>query len=164
MSRAFTKEGDGDADEQLPPRPISDIPNFVTPDGLKTLEDKVKELDTKRRGLSGEKERHKDRRRKELERDLRYYEARVESARMVDPKTLDRSEARIGATLEIEEGGEKKSYRIVGEDQADGETLICWASPLASALLGARAGASVDWERGEETVSLKVLSVSYPAN
>ncbi len=163
MSRAFTKEGDGDAEEDLPPRPISDLPNYVTPDGLLALEEKVRELDARRRKLPSGGDRVRDRKRKEIERDLRYYQARVESAKMIDPASLDHSQARIGAHVEVEEtGGKPLSMHIVGEDQADGKSLICWASPLASCLLGAKVGDAVVWEREDGPATLKILSITYP--
>lgn len=162
MSRAFTKEGDGDAEEDLAPRPISSLPNYVTPDGLKALEERVHQLDARRIAAMGKGDRVRDRKRKEIQRELRYYESRVESAKMIDPAGLDHDEARIGATIEVEDGsGKKSAYRIVGEDQADGKGLICWASPLAAVLLGAKAGDSREWDRGGTPVTLRVLTIRY---
>lgn len=162
MSRAFTKEGDGDAEEELPQRPISPLPNYVTPDGLLALAEKVKELDALRRKLPKDEDRVKDRKRKEIERDLRYYTARVESAQKVSPSGIDQSEVRIGAHVEIEgTDGAPRVLRIVGEDQADGNNLISWASPLGASLLGAKKGDSVEWEREGSPLTLKILSIRY---
>ncbi len=165
MSRAFTKEGDGDAEEELPQRPVSPLPNYVTPDGLLALTEKVKELDALRRKLPKDEDRVRDRKRKEIERDLRYYSARVESAQKVSPSDIDRSEVRIGAHVEVEDcpstGGPPRVLRIVGEDQADGDKLISWASPLGASLLGAKKGVTVEWERDGSPLTLKVLSIRY---
>ena len=48
MSRAFVKEADGDEAEDLPPRPVSPHPNYVTPQGAAWLHEKVRELQTLR--------------------------------------------------------------------------------------------------------------------
>ncbi|MEQ4599104.1 MAG: transcription elongation factor, partial [Methylobacteriaceae bacterium] len=45
MSQAFVRERDGDAVfEDLPERPISSHPNFVTPEGMAQIEAEVARL------------------------------------------------------------------------------------------------------------------------
>ena len=45
MSRAFVKESDEDsAAAELPERPLSTAPNYVTPRGLEALRARLKEL------------------------------------------------------------------------------------------------------------------------
>ena len=49
MNRAFVKEPDGGVpEEDLPERQISEHPNYVTPSGLRQLEEKVGELEQRR--------------------------------------------------------------------------------------------------------------------
>ena len=57
----------------------------------------------------------------------------------------------------------EKEYFIVGEDEAaPAAGRINWASPLAAALLGAKAGTIVTFARKNEQVKLEILSVTYP--
>ena len=44
MSRAFTKEPDGQELDELPERPVSSHRNLVTPRGLQLIEERVREL------------------------------------------------------------------------------------------------------------------------
>ncbi len=161
MSRAFTKEDDGDQSEDLPPRPVSSLKNYVTPAGKKFLEDRVGVLGARRAELA--KTRHEPgtvRKLKEVERDLRYYEIRAETAILIDHSGKSPEEVLFGAAVEVAEGFAKKTYRIVGEDEADVKAgKICWASPLANLLLGKKAGEKADWERPDGKVELRILSV-----
>jgi transcription elongation factor GreB len=78
MSRAFVKEPDEGAPvEGLPERQISDRPNYVTPAGLRQLEAKVGELETRRLALiDGDDDLGEDQR-AYIDRDLRYFTARL---------------------------------------------------------------------------------------
>lgn len=163
MSRAFLKEDDGES-EELPPRPVSPLPNYVTAAGRAALAEKVRELGARRRALA--RSRHESasaRKLKEVERDLRYYEQRLESAILVDHSEVPPEGAAFGASLELEEpGGARRAYRIVGEDEADPESgKLCWASPLANLLLGKKPGETAVWKRPDGEVRLKILSVRF---
>jgi transcription elongation GreA/GreB family factor len=141
MSQAFRKEGD--APEELNERPVPEGPNYVTPSGLKALEAAAAAL-VKRRGQAGADEK------KAIDRDLRYYEARLSSAIVVDNAKNPPKDVRFGARVETSD----RTFRIVGQDEADPEReLISWSSPLAMSLLGAKPGDVVD--------GVKVLAVSY---
>jgi transcription elongation factor GreB len=160
MSRAFLKEGDGDTEEDLPDRPVSSLANYVTPDGLQALEERMRELGDRRRALASKPDRERSRKLKEVERDLRYFESRVETAIKIDPQQLDTSEVRIGAEIELDNGAH---FRIVGEDQADGKNLICWAAPMAAALLGAKQGTKVSWQGENGLCEATLKALNYPA-
>ena len=149
MSQAFRKEGD--APEESPERPVPQGPNYVTPAGLAALEEKARAL-AARRPAAGEDER------RAIDRDLRYCEARLSSALLVDNSRNPPPDVRFGARVETREGETTRRYAIVGQDEADpARGLLSWSSPLAMALLGAKAGDKVPF--GDET--LEVLSVSY---
>lgn len=155
MSRAFTKEDD--AGEDLPERPIPAGPNYVTPRGLRLLKEAGQRLvDRKKKAADGEDLRP-------IDRDLRYLEARINSALLVPPGSG--SEIRFGARVEIEEpSGQRKVFQIVGEDEARTEPdTLSWSSPLVSALFGAKTGETVMWESPDGNVPLKVISVIYPS-
>jgi transcription elongation GreA/GreB family factor len=158
MSRAFTKEDD--AGEDLPELPVPEGPNYVTPRGLELLKKAGKDLVARR-----EREKAGGNDVARLDRDLRYLEARINAAIVVPPGSG--AEIRFGARVTLEqEGGQPQTYRIVGTDEArsDASRLLNWSSPLALALMGAKAGDTVSWE-GPETVNrARVLSVEWPAD
>lgn len=153
MSQAFTKEGD--AADDFPEKPVSDRPNYVTSAGLAELEAQGKALARRRAKLSQD-----DPSRKLVERDLRYVQARLASAILVPPPPADIKEARFGCVVEVEEGGARRRYAIVGEDEADPAAgKLAWSSPLALALMGAKAGDAVSWESPSGARRLDVVSV-----
>lgn len=164
MSRAFVKEDAQGPDEDPPERPVSPQPNYVTPRGLKTLQDweerVVKELES----FGGAQEDAARKKRKRgLERDLRYLRARLESAIPVDTANQPKEQIRFGATVALRRAdGTKKTVRIVGEDEADegGETLS-WAAPFAQVLYGLKAGQTLEWETDAGAETWSVLSISY---
>jgi len=154
MSRAFTKEDD--AGEDLPERPVPPGPNYVTPRGLELLKTAGRDLAARRAAALA-----KGGDVAAFDRDLRYLEARITGAILVPPGAGD--EARFGARVTIEdETGARRTYRIVGEDEArTDEAFLPWSSPLALAMMGARAGDTVSWDGPESTVRCKLLEVSY---
>jgi transcription elongation GreA/GreB family factor len=133
MSRAFVKESDGDADD-LPERPLSTHPNFVTARGLSAIEAQVRQLESQRQAARAADDTAL---RTRLERELRYWSARRASARLVEPATrAERVRFGMQVTLRLASGA-SQVFRLVGEDEADAaQGLLSWVSPLAQALLG----------------------------
>lgn len=164
MSRAFVKEPDeGAPAENLPERQISEHPNYVTPAGLRQLETRVGELETRRLELleldddaSGELQY--------VDRDLRYFTSRLESAIAVDLARQPRRKVAFGAAVTVSQnGGELRTFSLVGEDEADlKEGKISYVSPLAEALLDARVGKKVLWRRPAGNIELTVEEIDYP--
>jgi transcription elongation GreA/GreB family factor len=72
---------------------------------------------------------------------LRYWTARRASAEVVRP-IADHSHVRFGHRVVVElEGGERRAFRLVGEDEADpAQGLIPYVAPLAQALMGKTVG------------------------
>ena len=100
MSRAFVKDDNEDLPgEELPERPVSSAPNYVTPAGLANLRKKVEELHDEHVRLKGAEEDFDRPRLAEIERDLRYYQARLEAAVLVDVSTQPRDEVHFGASV-----------------------------------------------------------------
>ncbi|MFA5137954.1 MAG: GreA/GreB family elongation factor [Elusimicrobiota bacterium] len=164
MSRAFVKD-DAPQDDDLPARPVSGRPNYVTRRGLELLEGRVRELKRARADLLKRADDPETRReRGVVDRDLLYYEARLEGALLVDHSGKGFEDARLGAAVEASDAqGKRYRFEIVGEDEADADAgKLNWASPLADALLGRKAGDTVLWEREDGSVELRVISVSYP--
>lgn len=163
MSRAFVKESDQPVGNELPDRPISPHPNYVTPSGLAQLRVRLEEARARAIALEA---RGEDMEAAEelrvLQRDLRWLEARVGSARVVDPANQPRDRVAFGATVEVADAGGEHAFRIVGEDEADAEHgMVSYVSPLAKALLGARVGDEVVWQRPAGDLGIEVLSIRY---
>ncbi|MEO8714915.1 MAG: GreA/GreB family elongation factor [Acetobacteraceae bacterium] len=155
MSRAFVSEDAADASAAaLPERPISSHPNLVTPRGIALLEDHVVRLKAALAAASSD-----DVGRPTLLRDLRYWQARRTSARLVDPPPATPTEVAFGTSVLVRrDDGKTSRYRIVGEDEADpSKGLLSLTAPLARALLGARIGDTVEVGGGRGTVTVEEI-------
>jgi len=164
MSRAFVKEDAPEPDDDLPERPVSPQPNYVTPRGLKSLQDSEEMLLGELKGFEGAQEDPaKKKKKRELERDLRYVRARLESAIPVDPAAQPKEQIRFGAAVVLQrEDGLKKAVRIVGEDEAEeGGESLSWAAPFAQTLYGLKAGQTLYWETEAGAERWSVLSIDY---
>lgn len=133
MSRAFVKDADENAVEELPDRVISPHTNLVTPEGLAQIDAELDRVHRELQGLEGAE-------RMRLGRDLRYWTARRAGAQVVEPH--DSETVRFGSTVTIvRDGGRKQSFKLVGEDEADPEKgSLSYVAPLARALMGKEEG------------------------
>jgi len=124
----------------------SQHPNYVTPEGLRRLRERLSEAEA-----SG------------AERDIAYLRRRIENAIVVDPATQPWDVVAFGATVTVEEPGDRQRvFTIVGEDQADPtHGTISWISPLAAALLGHRVGDRVLWKRPAGDLPLTIRAIEY---
>ena len=158
MSRAFVKEEEGgEAFEDLPDRPISPHPNFVTPEGLAQIEAELTRLHEEHAAAQASEDKIAL---AKTSRDLRYWTARRASAQVVHPPQ-DASEVHFGSTVTIRrDDGRRQTFRIVGEDEADpAKGRIAWTAPLARALEGAERGDVVELEAGGRVEEVRVLAV-----
>ena len=166
MSRGFVKEDDLEhAGTDLPERPVSPHPNYVTPVGLKLLQQAAEKLEQERAELFPRKEDPiANQRLAVVQRDLRYYEARLEQAILVNPADQPADTVLFGATVTVEdEEGENRVFSIVGEDEADiAVNKVSWVSPLAKALIGHKTGDSVTWIRPAGNQLLEIIEITYP--
>ena len=166
MSRAFVKEdNEALAGEALPERPVSPGANYVTQAGFGSLRAKVDQLHVEHVQLKRDAQDLDRPRLTRIERDLRYYQARLESAIPVDLAAQPRDEVRFGASVKTEDGhGATHTFTLVGEDEADVvHGKVSWQSPLAVALMGAKVGDTVTWDRPAGETTLEVLDINYPA-
>lgn len=68
---------------------------------------------------------------------------------------------RIGSTVEVEVNGKKKSYKIVGSNEADPVAgLISNESPLGNAFLGHAIGDMVEVTTPGGTMTYKIVSIA----
>jgi transcription elongation GreA/GreB family factor len=150
MSRAFVKDTDADAVEDLPDRPVSDYPNDVTAEGLAQIEAAAAAAQAAYAAAEAAGDRAAM---AQASRDLRYWSARRASAHVVaDPE--DTRQVRFGVTVTIlRDDGRKQRFRIVGEDEADpSRGTLSHASPLARALFGKKVGDVVPAGSGEAQI------------
>src|SRR5215470_7374503 len=140
MSRAFVKDADETFDE-LPDRPISPYPNLVTPEGLAAIEAALTRLQQERAHVQASNDRAAL---ATLSRELRYWTSRRASAQVV-ARPINLTKVEFGCSITIlRADGRVRTYRIVGEDEADpARGTISYVSPVARALLGKQVGEAV---------------------
>ena len=165
MSRAFVKENDLEhAGIDIPERPLSEEPNYVTPHGLSLLNQTIDKLEKEREALITKKDDPMVRQKiAMIERDMRYFSARIESAILTNPQEEDPSHVLFGAKVTVEdEDGTLLTFEIVGEDEANiHEGRVSYLSPLAEALLGGAVGDEVVWEKPMGNSYLTIQKISY---
>ncbi len=136
MSVAFRRDSD---EEHLEPRfelPIPPGPNLVTPRGLKLIEARNAELEAAVGAASTEAL-------PELQRDLRYWRARLATAQLA-PLASGVIVA-LGTSVTIEQDGRTRTLAIVGHDESDPATgRIAFTAPLAKALIGNQIDEEID--------------------
>ena len=181
MSKAFTKESDGDDDEglSLPPLPAGGK-NYITPAGYARLRTELLALiDDERPKLveivhwaasNGDRSENGDylygkKRLREIDRRIRFLTKRLEIAEVVDPSVHAGSDqVFFGASVTYADSdGSEREVTIMGIDEADSALgQISWISPVARALLKAREGDEVQLPTPGGQRTLEVLAVRYP--
>ena len=188
MSKAFTKETDGDDDEQedaaqeaaaaLP----AGVKNYITPDGLQRLKDEHRWLLTRERPAvtavvawaagNGDRSENADyqygkRRLRQIDRRIRFLTKRIDAAEVVDPTAPRAGRAAthvfFGATVRYANAaGIERVVCIVGLDEVDLDRHhISWMSPLAKALMKCGPGDTVTLRAPGGTEQLDILDVRY---
>ena len=92
-------------------------------------------------------------------------ESKLANAQVIDPASID-ADGRVvfGATVDLEDAasGDKVTYRIVGDDEADiKHGKISVSSPIARALIGKSEGDTADVQAPGGVRSYEVLAVRY---
>ena len=141
MSKAFVKDADEVFDE-LPDRPISPHPNFVTAEGLVAIEAALARLQDEYARVRASNDRAPAV--AALSRELRYWTFRRASAQIID-RPLNPTKVEFGCSVTIlRSDGRQQTCRIVGEDEADpSRGTISYVSPMAQALVGKEVGEKV---------------------
>ncbi len=91
-------------------------------------------------------------------------EAKLANAQVIDPKLVDADGRCVfGATVDVEdEAGEKSTWQIVGEDEADiKKQRISVSSPMARALIGKESGERVDVQTPGGVKRYEIVDVRY---
>ncbi len=157
------------------PPPAESSP-YITPAGFAALQEELKGLWLRRRDVvkalaaaAAEGDRSENAeyiyRKKELgglDYRIRYLQKRLPSLNIVQERP-NSDAIFFGATVEIrDEGGDTRTYRIVGPDETDAKTsAISMDSPLAKALHKKRVDDPVLVNIGEKTNTLTILSIHY---
>jgi transcription elongation GreA/GreB family factor len=139
MSSAFVKEADGnEVFENLPERPVSANANFVTPEGLASIEAELERTHREHAQAQADNDRAMLAR---TARDLRYWTSRRTTAQVIAPPIAG-GDVQFGSTVTIErDDGRRQTFRIVGEDEADpARGTLSHSAPLARALFGKSVG------------------------
>jgi transcription elongation factor GreB len=183
MSKAFTKEqeedeADADADVALAALPVG-TKNYITPKGYAALRAEFDELFRVERpklvetitwaAANGDRSENGDyiygkRRLRQIDSRIRFLSRRIEAAEMVDPARQGNAEqVFFGATVSYANSrGAEVTVQIVGVDEADpAHGRISWVSPVARALLKARAGDTVSLVTPAGREELEVLEIRY---
>ena len=181
MSKAFTKETDDAKSEELEaaaPLPAG-VKNYITPEGLRRLQDEVKHLKQIERPKvvevvswaagNGDRSENGDylygkKRLREIDRRLRFLAKRLEIAEAVDPaRQTNREQVFFGATVTyVDSHDRERTIRIVGVDEVRHDAgEVSWLSPVARALLKARVGDTVEARTPAGPESLEVVRIDY---
>lgn len=150
MSKAFTKEPEGeDVYDDLPDRPISSH-NLVTAKGLELIEAELARLHEQHAAAHDADDKPLL---AKINRDLRYWTSRRATAQVVKPPA-NPTEVQFGAKVTIErDDGRRQTYQLVGEDEADpAHGTLSYVSPVAQALMGKSVGETVQAGAGEATI------------
>jgi transcription elongation GreA/GreB family factor len=156
MSRAFVKEQDDNTPEDVPERPVSPNPNFVTARGLHLIDHALEEA---RRDLARAQHDGNKPALARASRDVRYWTHRRANAQQIDPPPVAAKVAFATRVTIKREDGRRQSFAIVGEDEADpAQGLIAYTSGMARALLGRAVGEFAETPGGEvEIVALEAV-------
>ncbi len=183
MSKAFTRESDGDEEDDgavLAPLPAGGK-NYITPTGYARLRAELLQLMDDERpkvveavhwaAKNGDRSENGDyiygkKRLREIDRRIRFLTKRLEIAEITDPSVHHgRDQVFFGATVRYaDEAGDEHTITILGIDEAESaKAQVSWISPIARALLKAREGDVVKLVTPGGAHEVEILSVSYPA-
>ncbi len=163
MSRAFVNEDAGNDRPDLPELPVPPGPNIVTPRGLASLQARIAQRRADLAALKARPDRLDKLPEAAAERDLRWLEARLKAAVVIDPAAQDLTEVAFGLCVTVADAdGHETTYEITGEDEADAPRhRIAPNSPIARALLGAQVGDIVTWKRPAGPLDLEIIRITH---
>jgi transcription elongation factor GreB len=181
MSKAFTKETDGEEDEpqlDVGTAVSAGFKNYITPAGHKRLNDEIAHLWTEDRpklvetiawaASNGDRSENGDyiygkRKLREIDRRIRFLSQRIDSAVIVDNAGKDHACVYFGATVTFaDESGNEQTVSIVGVDEIDtGCGRVSWVSPIATALLKGSVGDVVPLRAPRGTEEIEIIAIRY---
>ena len=100
-----------------------------------------------------------------IEGRIQEIEGKLSAAQIIDPASLDAGgKVVFGSTIELqdEDSGEKATYQIVGEDEADiKQGRVNIGSPIARALIGKNEGDSAEVQTPGGIKRYEIIAVMY---
>jgi transcription elongation factor GreB len=178
MSKAFVRESEDDdeAPEFQPSPPPAK--NYISPAGYARLKAELKQLVELERpevvrtvswaAKNGDRSENGDylygkKRLREIDRRVRFLIKRLEAAEVVDAAGRDSDQIFFGSSIRIKtRDGAERTVTIVGVDETDTvKGYISWISPVARALIKARAGDKVLLKTPGGVEELEILDVRY---
>ena len=183
MSKAFTKESDGDDEDDivLPPLPAGGK-NYITPEGYVRLRAELLALIDDERpkvveavhwaARNGDRSENGDyiygkKRLREIDRRIRFLTKRLEIAEVTDPSVHHgKEQVFFGATVTYEEeDGLQRTVTIMGIDEADNmQSQVSWISPIARALLRTSVGDVARLNTPAGMQDIEIIAVTYPVS
>ena len=164
MSRAFVKENDLEhAGIDIPERPVSLEKNYVTEIGLSQIKENIETLHDERQKITAKDDTISKQMKMRIERDIRYFAARLKSAIVIKNENQSSDSVLFGAKVELEnEDGTKEYFKIVGEDEADLKLRkISYVSPIAKSIIGSKVGDEVVLSKPEGFETLIIKKITY---
>jgi transcription elongation factor GreB len=182
MNKAFTKESDGDADDDEP-QPAALPPsgkNYITPQGYARIKAELLDLIDNQRpkvveivhwaASNGDRSENGDyiygkKRLREIDRRIRFLTKRMEIAEISNASVhFGSDQVFFGATATYADGaGLTRTVTILGIDEADSAMhQVSWVSPIARTLLKARVGDVLKLVTPAGIEEIEVLGVTYP--
>ena len=146
MSRAFVKDDSDGPEPRFERRPVSTLPNYVTPHGLALLREQLARAQVV-----------------DDAREAEYLAERIDSAIVIDPSAHSHGVVEFGASVRAHDGaGHELRVRIVGEDEADPvHGTISWESPIARAFTDHRVGERVVVRRPAGPIEYTIDAIEY---
>lgn len=179
MSKAFTREEDAPEEElEIEPQAPAGTRNYITPAGHARLKAELRSLVEAERpellktiawaASNGDRSENADylygkKRLREIERRIRFLMKRLEIAEVIDPTDQSQDRVFFGATVRYRDGaGARHTVSIVGTDEVDpARGRVSWVSPVARALLKARAGDVVTLNTPAGSEQLELEEIRY---
>jgi len=181
MSKAFTRESDGDEEEDdldAEAAPPTGFKNYITPAGYQRLNEELGNLWENVRpklvetitwaASNGDRSENGDyiygkRKLREIDRRIRFLSKRLDSAVVVDNTGRNHEKVYFGATVTVlGEDDRERTVSIVGVDELDpANGRVSWISPIAKALVGSVVGDVVTLRTPGGAEQLEITDIRY---
>ncbi len=163
MSKAFTSEETPDAGviARGPPILRPGEVRYVTPEGREELRSALERLRAARAEAAGLPERDRAASIADLDRRVALVAGTLAALTVLGPEAAPEGSVAFATWVTIEdEDGRRRTWRIVGPDEADpGRGLVSVHSPLGRALLGRAVGEPIRVERPDGCREYTVIEV-----
>lgn len=180
MSKAFTKEAEGDNEAETGDESAAATRGspYITPAGFRRLQEELDTLwcverpritaEVAAAAAQGDRSENAEyiygkKKLREIDRRVRFLSKRIDVVQVVEPSPEQAGKVFFGAWVTIEdEDGKQSTYRIVGTDEPDSKQgWISVESPVARALIGKREGDVVTIQRPKGPTEVTVLKIEY---